>query len=91
MRAGISALTRANIALIPVFQAERCRRRITAVAILKLKVWHPVANRGSTKQEEIPITKNMDSLRRSAFSIFIPRFCFVPSYHSSFRDGKSIR
>ena len=31
MRADISALTRACIALIPVFQAERCRRRITAV------------------------------------------------------------
>ena len=35
------------------------RGRSAAVAILKSKVWHPVAKHGSTKQEGIPITKNM--------------------------------
>ena len=35
------------------------RGRTAAVAILKFEVWHPVAKRGSTKQEEIPITKNV--------------------------------
>ena len=35
------------------------RGRSAAVAILKPKVWHPVAKLGSAKQEEIPITKNM--------------------------------
>ena len=35
------------------------RGRSAAVAIFKPKVWHPVAKHGSTKQEEIPITKNM--------------------------------
>ena len=67
------------------------RGRTAAVAILKSKVWHPVAKHGSAKQEEIPITKNMDSLRRFASSFFISRFCFVPRNHSSFRDGKSFR
>ena len=32
------------------------RGRAAAVAILKLKVWHPVAKQGSTRREEIPIT-----------------------------------
>ena len=41
---------------IPIFVSLRGRR--AAVAILKVKAWHPVAKRGSTKQEEIPITKN---------------------------------
>ena len=35
-----------------------CEER-SDVAILKSKVWHPVAKHGSTKQKEIPITKNM--------------------------------
>ena len=65
-----------------------CEERSDA-AIFKPKVWHPVAKHGSTKQEKTPITKNMDSLRRSAF--FLSRFCFVPCNHSSFRDGKSFR
>ena len=47
------------------------RGRSAAVAILKPKAWHPVAKRGSTKQEEIPITKN----RRFAAS-----FCFLILY-----------
>ena len=35
------------------------RGRTAAVAILKFEAWHPVAKRGSTRQEESPITKNM--------------------------------
>ena len=67
------------------------RGRNAAVAILKSKVWHSVAKHGSTKQEEIPIAKNMNSLRRFASSFFISRFCFVPPYHSSLRNDKSFR
>ena len=67
------------------------RGRSAAVAILKFEAWHPVAKHGSTKQEEIPITKTWESLRRSSFSLFIPRFCFVPAYHISLRNDKSIR
>ena len=55
------------------------RGRNAAVAIFKPKVWHPVAKHGSTKQEEIPITKN----RRSAASF---RFLALPSkalFHSA--------
>ena len=47
------------------------RGRSAAVAILKFEAWHPVAKHGSTKQEEIPITKNMDSRLHSASSLFI--------------------
>ena len=47
------------------------RGRSAAVAILKFEAWHPVPKHGSTKQKEIPITKNMDSLLHSAFSLFI--------------------
>ena len=47
------------------------RGRRAAVAILKPKAWHPVAKHGSTKQEEIPITKDMDSLLHSASPLFI--------------------
>ena len=61
------------------------------MAIFKPKAWHPVAKHGSTKQEEILITKNMDSLRRFASSFFLLRFCFVPLNHSSFRDAVSFR
>ena len=32
------------------------RGRSAAVAILKLKAWHPVARQGSARREEIPIT-----------------------------------
>ena len=67
-----------------------CEER-SDVAILKFEAWHPVAKHGSTKQEEIPITKNMDSLLHFASSLFLPRLCFVPRNHSSFRDGKSFR
>ena len=48
------------------------RGRSAAVAILKFEAWHPVAKHGSTKQEEIPITKN----RRFAASF---RFLALPS------------
>ena len=37
------------------------------------------------------LSQKMDLLRRSAFSLFLSRFCFVPRNHSSFRDGKSLR
>ena len=47
-----------------------CEERSDA-AILKFEAWHPVAKHGSTKQEKIPITKNMDSLLHSASSLFI--------------------
>ena len=47
------------------------RGRIAAVAILKFEAWHPGTKHGSTKQEEVPITKNMDSLLHSASSLFI--------------------
>ena len=47
------------------------RGRIAAVAILKFEVWHPAPKHGSTKQEEVPITKNMDSPLHSASSPFI--------------------
>ena len=67
------------------------RGRSAAVAILKLKAWYPAPKHGSTKQEEIPITKNIDSLLCSASSLFIPRLCFVPLYQISFRDDKSFR
>ena len=50
-----------------------------------------MAKHRSTKQEEILITKTRESLRRFAFSLFIPRFCFVPRNHSSLRNDKSIR
>ena len=40
---------------VPIFVS--LRGRSAAVAILKFEVWHPVAKHGSTKQEEIPITK----------------------------------
>ena len=74
---------------VPIFVS--LRGRSAAVAILKLKAWHPVAKHGSTKQEGSPITKNMDSLRRFASSFFISRFCFVPPCHSSLRNDKSFR
>ena len=67
------------------------RGRSAAVAILKPKVWHPVTKHGSTKQKETPITKDMDSLRCLASSLFLPRLYFIPPYHSSFRNGKSFR
>ena len=41
------------------------------MAIFKPKVWHPGTKHGSTKQEETPITKNMDSLLRFASLLFI--------------------
>ena len=47
-----------------------CEERSDA-AILKFEAWHPVAKHGSTKQKEIPIIKNMDSLLHSASSLFI--------------------
>ena len=47
------------------------RGRIAAVAILKFEAWHPGTKHGSTKQEEIPITKDMDSRLHSASSLFI--------------------
>ena len=46
------------------------RGRIAAVAIFKPKVWHPVTKHGSTKQEENPYHKNMDSLLHSASLLF---------------------
>ena len=66
------------------------RGRSAAVAIFKPKAWHPAPKHGSTEQKEIPITKNMDS-PLIPLSLFLPRLCFVPPYHISFRDGKSIR
>ena len=47
------------------------RGRIAAVAILKFEAWHPGTKHGSTKQEEVPITKDMDSLLHSASPLFI--------------------
>ena len=47
------------------------RGRRAAVAIFKPKAWHPGTKHGSTKQEEAPITKNMDSPLHSASSLFI--------------------
>ena len=47
------------------------RGRSAAVAILKPKVWHPVAKHGNAKQKGTPITKNMDSLLHSVSSLFI--------------------
>ncbi len=47
-----------------------CEER-SDVAILKSKVWHPVSKHGSTKQKEIPITKNMG---------FAASFCFLVLY-----------
>ena len=47
-----------------------CEER-SDVAILKSKVWHPVSKHGSTKQKEIPITKNMG---------FAASFCFFFLY-----------
>ena len=47
------------------------RGRSAAVAILKFEVWHPAPKHGSTKQKEIPITKNMDSRLHSASLLFI--------------------
>ena len=47
-----------------------CEER-SDVAILKSKVWHPVSKHGSTKQKEIPITKNMG---------FATSFCFLVLY-----------
>ena len=47
-----------------------CEER-SDVAILKSKVWHPVSKRGSTKQKEIPITKNTG---------FAASFCFLVLY-----------
>ena len=67
------------------------RGRSAAVAILKPKARHPTAKHGSTKQEEIPITKNMDSLALFRFLALYLWFCFIPRNHSSFRDGKSFR
>ena len=67
-----------------------CEER-SDVAILKFEAWHPVAKHGSTKQEEVPITKNMDSLASFCFPALYLWFCFVPLNHSSFRDGKSFR
>ena len=58
-----------------------------------LKVWG-MASRGEAREYVArgkPYHKNMDSLRRFASSLFIPRFCFVPSYHISLRDDKSHR
>ena len=52
------------------------------------------ASRGEAREWETkrnPYHKNMDSQRRSAFPLFTPRFCFVPPYHSSLRDGESFR
>ena len=74
---------------VPIYVS--LRGRSAAVAILKLKAWHPVAKHGSTKQEETPITKDMDSLLHSASSFFILRFCFIPCNHSSLRNDKSHR
>ena len=54
---------------VPIFVS--LRGRSAAVAILKVKAWHPVAKHGSTKQEGSPITKDMDSLLHSASSPFI--------------------
>ena len=41
------------------------------MAILKFEAWHPGTKHGSTKQEEVPITKDMDSLLHSASPLFI--------------------
>ena len=41
------------------------------MAILKFEAWYPGTKHGSTKQKEIPITKDMDSLLHSASSLFI--------------------
>ena len=46
------------------------RGRTAAVAIFKPKAWHPVAKHGSTKQEEIPITKNERYAASSRPAIF---------------------
>ena len=51
---------------VPIFVS--LRGRSAAVAILKVKAWHPVAKHGSTKQKENPITKNMG---------FVVSFCFL--------------
>ena len=68
------------------------RGRSAAVAILKFEAWHPVAKHGSTKQEEIPITKNRrfaasfrflalpsKALFHSALPYFVPGWQIVPS------------
>ena len=46
------------------------RGRSAAVAIFKPKAWHPVAKHESTKQEEIPITKNERYAASSRPAIF---------------------
>ena len=53
-----------------------------------------MASRGEAREhvaKEKPYYKKGDSLRRFASSFFILRFCFVPPYHSSFRNDKSHR
>ena len=67
------------------------RGRTAAVAILKPKARHPGTKHGSTKQEEIPITKNMDSLASFRFLTLYLWFCFVPCNHNSLRNDKSFR
>ena len=67
-----------------------CEER-SDVAILKFEVWHPVAKHGSTKQEEIPITKNRRFAASFRFLALYLWFCFVPLNHISLRDGKSFR
>ena len=66
-----------------------CEERSDA-AILKFEAWHPAPKHGSTKQKE-SLSQKMDLPRRSTFSLFLSRFCFVPRNHSSFRDGESLR
>ena len=76
------------------------RGRSAAVAILKVKVWHPAAKHGSAKQEGSPITKNrrfaasfrfLSLYSKVLFRSVLSRFCFVPHNHRSLRDGKSRR
>ena len=53
---------------IPIFVS--LRGRSAAVAILKSKVWHPVAKHGSTKQAGILIAKNMSFAVSFRLTIF---------------------
>ena len=51
----------------------------------------PWRSMGARSKRKTLSQKTWESLRRSASSLFIPRLCFVPLYHISFRDDKSFR
>jgi hypothetical protein len=51
----------------------------------------PWRSTGVRSKKEYLSQKTGDLLHRFASSLFIPRFCFVPRNHSSFRDDKSFR